>query len=94
MWLISVLQMRGEMCRDNLKRATEHRSGLPGVITTGLNYTDVPWQHGQLAFSRVPEKPCLPRGSVHQCLIHTIRMAPESELVFTVRAVPGNISCP
>lgn len=91
MLLISVLQIRGKMCSDNPKRAPEGRSGFPGVVTTGLDYTNVPWQHGKLAFSGVPEKPCLPHGSVYQCLIHTIGMAPDSKLVLTVRR---NISCP
>lgn len=52
------------MWRNNLKRATESRSGFPGFVTTGLDYTDIPWQLGQLAFSGMLEEECLPHGSV------------------------------
>lgn len=49
---------------------------------------------GQLASGGVPEKPHLSHGLLHQCLIHTIRTAPESRLLHAARAVNRNISCP
>lgn len=38
------------MYRDNLKRATEGRSGFSGLVTTGLDYVDDTWPHGQFVF--------------------------------------------
>lgn len=49
MLLISVLQIREELCRDNPKRATEGRSGIPDVITTGLECTESPGSMGSLS---------------------------------------------
>lgn len=94
MSLTSVLRIRGKMCRDYLKKATEGRAGFPGVITTVLDIQLCPGSMGSLPSSRMPEKTCLPRGSVHQCLIHAVRMAAESKVVLTVRAASRSISSP
>ena len=71
-------------------RREQQRAGLAFQVS----FQQVGTIQMSLGSSRVPEEPRLPRGLVHQCLVHTFRMAPERELVLTVRAAPSNVSCP
>lgn len=75
------------------KCAEQQKAGLPFQGAFQYVWT-LQMSPGQLAFSGVPEEPCLSHGLVHQCLIHKIRTAPESRFLHTARAVLRSISSP